>query len=415
MNLKKLFFILLAILVIASAYFGYSLFFTGDDSENAANLPEKNPSEDSIVELQLLCVGDIMYHQPQLNSANNGDGTYSFDEEYTYIKPYIEKADLAICNLETTFGGEPYTGYPTFSTPDNLAATLKSVGFDVAATANNHVNDRGLAGIDRTLSVLAAENFAVTGSRSGEGMPRWTEYAIKEVRVGVLAYTYQTPSAPGSISINGSYISNEVAARLNTFGYEDVEAEIAKIQQQVLEMKNAGIDIVVLYMHWGEEYQLFANSYQRYFAEKLSANPDIDVIFGSHPHTLQEMEVYSERVPVFFSLGNFLSNQRMETLNNRYTETGAIGRVELEFDREKKSILRISAKAVPTWVEKYSKNGRNRYYIIPLDENLEANPELTASGHLQRAQNARNDAVERLGRLQLTINRFVEEDAEQSE
>ena len=415
MNLKKLFFILLAILVIASAYFGYSLFFTGDNSDNAANLPEETPAENNIVDLQILCVGDIMYHQPQLNSANNGDGTYSFDEEYKYIKPYIENADLAICNLETTFGGEPYTGYPTFSTPDNLAATLKTVGFDVAATANNHVNDRGLAGIDRTLSVLTAENFAVTGSRSGEGMPRWTEYTIKEVRVGVLAYTYQTPSAPGSISINGNYISNEVAARLNTFGYEDVDAETAKIQQQVLDMKNAGIDVVVLYMHWGEEYQIAANPYQRYFAEKLAANPDIDVIFGSHPHTLQEMEAYNERVPVYFSLGNFISNQRTETLNNRYTETGAIGRVVLEYDLEKKSTLGISADAVPTWVEKYSKDGKNRYYIIPLDENLESNPELATSGHLQRAQNARNDAAERLGRLQLTVNQFIEEDAEQSE
>lgn len=415
MNLRKLLFILLAIFVIASAFFGYSLFFTADGSAPEPQGPDSSQEVDHTVDLEILCVGDIMVHQPQLNAANNGDGTYSFDEEYAFVKPYIEQADLAICNVETTFGGEPYTGYPTFSTPDNLAATLRSTGFDVASTANNHVNDRGLAGIDRTVSVLLSNGFGVTGSRNNTESPRWTESTVKGIRIGTLSYTYQTPSESGNVSINGSYVSEEVAGRLNSFGYEDAEAEIAKINQQIAEMKNAGIQIVVLYLHWGEEYQLAANPYQRYFAEQLTANPDVDILFGSHPHTLQEMEIYNGRTPVFFSLGNFISNQRTETVNNRYTETGAMGRVKLTYDLEKQSIVMLSADAIPTWVDKYTADGKTRYSIIPLDEDLEVNPVLAVSGHLKRAQSAKNDAIERLGTLQLTADQFKEEGAETSE
>lgn len=415
MNLRKLFLIMLAVLMIASAFFGYSLFFTAGNSASDQQTSDIKEPENNLVNIEILCVGDIMVHQPQLNAANNGDGTYSFDENFTFVKPYIEKADLAICNLETTFGGEPYTGYPTFSTPDNLAVTLKNIGFDVASTANNHVNDRGLAGIDNTVSVLLSNGFAVTGSRNNTESPRWAESVVKDIRIGTLSYTYQTPSVPGSVSINGNYVSDEVAARLNSFGYEDPDAEIEKIDQQISEMKSAGIDVVVLYLHWGEEYQLTANAYQRYFAEKLASNPDVDIIFGSHPHVLQEMEIYNGRTPVFFSLGNFISNQRTETVNNRYTETGAIGRVDLVYDTENKCIVKADADAVPTWVEKYSAEGKTRYSIIPLDDNLDSNPVLAASGHLQRAQNAKNDAIERLGTLQLTADYFKEEGAGKSE
>ncbi len=415
MNLRKLFLIMLAVLMIASAFFGYSLFFTAGNSAPEKQTTDGKEPVNNTVDIEILCVGDIMVHQPQLNAANNGDGTYSFDENFTFVKPYIEKADLAICNLETTFGGEPYTGYPTFSTPDNLAVTLKNIGFDVASTANNHVNDRGLSGIDNTVSVLLSNEFVVTGSRNNTESARWAESVVKGVRIGTLSYTYQTPSVPGSVSINGNYVSEEIAARLNSFGYEDSDAEIAKIDQQISEMKSAGIDIVVLYLHWGEEYQLTANAYQRTFAERLASNPDVDVIFGSHPHVLQEMEIYNGRTPVFFSLGNFISNQRTETVNNRYTETGAIGRVDLVYDTDNKSIVKADADAVPTWVEKYLAEGKTRYSIIPLDDNLDSNPVLAASGHLQRAQNANNDAIERLGTLQLAADYFKEEGAGESD
>lgn len=413
MKFKKRFYVIIGILLLVSGYLFYSLFL--HDAINPTS--QEHLSEEIISDfttIEILCAGDVMYHSAQLAAASNGDGTYSFDETFKYIKPYVQDADLAICNLETTFSQTPYSGYPSFSTPDNLGETLKGVGFQVASTANNHVNDRGIFGIDRTLNVLHGQKLLTTGSRQNPNQQRWATKLVKGVWMGTLAYTYQTPSFPGRVSINGSFVSDETALRLNTFGYEELEKEIIKINEQVALMKQAGIDIVVLSLHWGEEYQLSANVWQRSMQESLTKNKDIDVIFGSHPHTLQELEMADNRVPVFFSLGNFVSNQRSETLNNRYTETGAMGKVTLIYDRGMKEITQVRAEAIPTWVEKYSRNGKDNYFIIPLDKNLANNPDLLNSGHLARAQAAQVDAELLLTNL-IVESVLVEEAVEEND
>ena len=413
MKFKKRFYVIIGILLLVSGYLFYSLFL-----HDAINPTDQEPSSEEVISdfttIEILCAGDVMYHSAQLAAASNGDGTYSFDETFKYIKPYVQDADLAICNLETTFSQTPYSGYPSFSTPDNLGETLKGVGFQVASTANNHVNDRGIFGIDRTLNVLHGQKLLTTGSRQNPNQQRWATKLVKGVWMGTLAYTYQTPSFPGRVSINGSFVSDETALRLNTFGYEELEKEIIKINEQVALMKQAGIDIVVLSLHWGEEYQLSANVWQRSMQESLTKNKDIDVIFGSHPHTLQELEMADNRIPVFFSLGNFVSNQRSETLNNRYTETGAMGKVTLIYDRGMKEITQVRAEAIPTWVEKYSRNGKDNYFIIPLDQNLANNPDLLNSGHLARAQAAQVDAELLLTNL-IVESVLVEEAVEEND
>ena len=413
MKFKKRFYVIIGILLLVSGYLFYSLFL-----HDAINPTDQEPPSEEIISdfttIEILCAGDVMYHSAQLAAASNGDGTYSFDETFKYIKPYVQDADLAICNLETTFSQTPYSGYPSFSTPDNLGETLKGVGFQVASTANNHVNDRGIFGIDRTLNVLHGQKLLTTGSRQNPNQQRWATKLVKGVWMGTLAYTYQTPSFPGRVSINGSFVSDETALRLNTFGYEELEKEIIKINEQVALMKQAGIDIVVLSLHWGEEYQLSANVWQRSMQESLTKNKDIDVIFGSHPHTLQELEMADNRIPVFFSLGNFVSNQRSETLNNRYTETGAMGKVTLIYDRGMKEITQVRAEAIPTWVEKYSRNGKDNYFIIPLDQNLANNPDLLNSGHLARAQAAQVDAELLLTNL-IVESVLVEEAVEEND
>jgi poly-gamma-glutamate synthesis protein (capsule biosynthesis protein) len=120
------------------------------------------------------------------------------------------------------------------------------------------------------------------------------------------------------------------------------------------------------------------------------------------------------RVPVFFSLGNFVSNQRSETLNNRFTETGAMAKVSLTYDRGNRRITKVSAEAIPTWVEKYAKSGKLSYYIIPLDENMENNPDLLSSGHLSRAQQAKIDAENLLINLSLE-SVLIEEEVEEND
>ena len=162
-----------------------------------------------------------------------------------------------------------------------------------------------------------------------------------------------------------------------------------------------GAEIVVCYFHWGEEYQRAPNEYQQYIA-KEAAIDGADMIFASHPHVLQGMEILAgdapgKQVPVFYSMGNFISNQRTETLENRYTEQGIIAEVKLEYRKSAKQVTSIQMNAIPTWVDKYTKNGKDVYTIVPLDDNLLQNTSLAESGHLSRAKQALADIKELLG------------------
>ena len=119
------------------------------------------------------------------------------------IRDSIKAADIALCNVETTFGGPPYSGYPAFSSPDELAKDLADAGFDVAFTANNHMHDRGENGIVRTVEVLKENGFVTTGSTVDGVSPRYAMINVKGVDIGVIAYTYETPSLDGGVYLNG--------------------------------------------------------------------------------------------------------------------------------------------------------------------------------------------------------------------
>ena len=358
------------------------------------------------ISIVVTCVGDVMVHKSQIAAQyDSSTDTYDYSNNFVYVKKYIENSDLALCNLETTFGGKPYTGYPVFSAPDELAKALKATGFDVAMTANNHMMDRGVSGLTRTISVLQENGILATGSREEPGQPEYVIIDVNGVKVCVIAYTYAASSSSGDLLINGSAVSRDAAFLINYFRYDHIDEDLQKINGAVNEAKKAGADIVIVYYHWGEEFQLKPNERQRYIAERTAGSMDVDIIFASHPHTPQEISSVASgktgvQVPVYYSLGNFISNQRVETLdvmNKKYTEIGAIARVVIDYDKEEGEIVRIDAAAIPTWVEKYRVGGRDIYAVVPLDEGLEANESLAASGHLGRAKKAWEDANGILG------------------
>jgi poly-gamma-glutamate synthesis protein (capsule biosynthesis protein) len=350
------------------------------------------------VSLLISGVGDIM--------DNRETDTYDFNNNFAYVKKYFEESDLSIGNLETTFAGPPYAGWPLFSAPDELAPALKNAGFDVIVTANNHMIDRGLVGLLRTIDVLRGSGLIVSGSRPDDTQPRYAIFEAQGVKIAVVAYTYGTSSAAGNRYINGIRASAETVPLMNYFRYSHLDEDLANVKQTVDAARAAGADIIVMYYHWGDEYMLTSNQWQRTIAERTVNDMDVDMIFGSHPHTLQEA-VYltnihnGKQVPVFYSMGNFISNQRRETLpntrNNRHTETGIIAQVRIEFDINNREIISISKDAVPTWVEKYRSGGRDVYAIIPLDDALDANTTLAVSGNLRRAERAWEDANGILG------------------
>lgn len=366
---------------------------------------EGSGTEESVllenIDLNIMCVGDLMIHSSQIASQyDKSTGLYNYDNNFEYIKPYIQEADLALCNVETTFSGGTPTGYPSFNAPDSLAGTLADTGFNVGLTSNNHMHDKRLAGMKRTLRILRSQGLATSGSR----LPWERNFAlmhVKGIKVAIVSFTYETHKYEGKRTINGVVLSPEAAELVNSYDYDFLDQDLKRVEATIKEARKAGADIVIVYHHWGEEYQRRANPWQKRIAE-ATVKMGADIIFGSHAHVVQEIEYLTneetgKKVPVYYCMGNIISNQRAETLNNRYTEQGMIARVKLTFDPNIGEIKDIKADAMITWVDKYKSGGKDVYAIIPLDTELEDNPTLKASGHLNRARQAAEDAESVIG------------------
>ncbi len=372
----------------------------GSDSKESSEKETKPKT----VKLSILCAGDVMAHVPNISSALQSDGSYDFNDNYEYVDDYISKADLALCNMETTFKGGTPSGYPLFNAPDSLAEAVKNAGFDVAFTSNNHMMDTGYDGMQRTLKVLRDEGLETVGSRLAGEKKRYTVVKVKGISVGLVSYTYETTQTAGdTVSINGNNISEDSAELINSFNYNDLESEdYDRIREDIDGCRKDGADIVICYMHWGNEYEQSPNDDQEDMAQEI-VNMGADVIFASHPHVLQEIDVLTsdkggQKVPVFYSLGNYISNQRTETLSNKYTENGAMATVDLTVRADNGKIQSESVRVLPTWVDKYTGgSGSLEYRIIPLDDSLSSNKGLASSGHFSRAQDAKEYTEELFG------------------
>ena len=403
---RLLFVLLLVLLVAAAIVFGmerlYAKLLAEPEDPAAAQEPvAEEPQEPAFPEpvtIDIRCIGDLMAHQTQLNSAQVGSGDeYNFDKWFPAVKPYLgDAADLMLANVETTFKGEPpYTGYPDFNTPDAYADTIMDyLGVDLACFANNHMLDGGYNRLMRGVQYFRDHGVTTTGARF-EGEERWTIREVKGVNVGIVNYCFETPQNGGRRTLQAGILNDTNLYAINHFGYEDLEGDLAGIRDEMAQCRAAGADIVLAYFHWGEEYQNSANSYQRRIAEYL-ANNGADVVFGSHPHVVQEMDVFTvddgrggtKTVPVYYSLGNFISNQRRETLDNKYTENGMIAVVELTWSFEEERISDTKYGFIPTWVDRYKSNAGWEYCVVPLVDQFEKTECFASSGHLESAKAA---------------------------
>ena len=292
----------------------------------------------------LVFAGDVMRHLPQMNAAYN-DSTNSLDYSrcFQYIRHKIESADLAICNFETVLAGKPFTGFPRFSAPDELLFALKNTGFDVMQLANNHILDRGSAGIERTLNLIRSEDMFTTGAYVDIAQ-RNREFplilTVKGVKIAFLNYTYGTLGLPDT--------RRNIVNRLDT----------SLIYNDISKVKLLSPDVIVALVHWGEEYRRSYNVNQYFWADFLISK-GINLIIGSHPHVVQEAVLYERDeflVPVFYSLGNFISNQR------KTNENGGV-MAKIEIDRKGKYISKISY--IPFYVYVGSIDKHWQYYLIP--------------------------------------------------
>ena len=346
-------------------------------SSSSQSEPEKSKEPYVVNSATVVNTGDILVHSTVLSGAKTSDGGYDFGSFFKSASPYFKSADLSVINLEVTFGGTEsgaYSGYPMFNTPDSLADTIKSAGLNLLLTANNHSYDTGLFGMKRTVQVLKEKGISFIGTKETESDPTYLVKKVDGVKLGIACYTYETAcSTEGRKALNGNIISAEANPLINSFSYDKIDAFYAEAQSVIADMKKDGADAVIFYMHWGDEYKLAPNTWQKTIAQQL-CNFGVDVIVGGHPHVLQPMEVIhsedSQNTTVcLYSMGNALSNQRQEIMDScpsGHTEDGVLFYYTFDKYSDGKTVL-SSVDIVPTWVDKYKVDGKFQYQIYPLE------------------------------------------------
>ena len=297
-------------------------------------------------EISFLFMGDIMGHGPQIRSAwQEETKKYDYEEVFSPLEDIISSADFAISNLEVTLAGGPYTGYPQFSSPDELAVACKNSGMDVLVTANNHSCDRKNKGIIRTVNVLDSLNILHTGTFKDLGERESKNLLILSkdgIKVGVLNYTYGT---------NGNKFSSPAYVNL---------LDSALIKKDVANAKSKDLDKLIIFVHWGYEYRDFPNSYQKKY-NRFFRDLGVDIVIGSHPHVIQPMEYSKKNNYEFltvFSLGNFISNQREERKDG-----GAM--VRLSFEKIENNIFISKKEYIPIWVHKFMEKEKYHFQVLP--------------------------------------------------
>ncbi|MCB0970836.1 MAG: CapA family protein, partial [Acidimicrobiales bacterium] len=229
-------------------------------------------------EVTLAFAGDLLPHLP-IDRVAAADGrasgaAYDFAPMLAPLRPVLDDVDVAICHLEVPVapeGTEP-TGYPSFGAPGELVDAAAAAGYDGCSTASNHSLDRGRAGIEATLARLDAVGLGHVGTaRSGEERLRPATYEVDGTTVAHLSYAY---------GFNGYRIPADAPWAANPIDVDRIHLDATAARQ-------SGADVVVVSLHWGDEYRSQPSAYQRDVADRLLPWPDIDLVVGHHAHVVQ--------------------------------------------------------------------------------------------------------------------------------
>ena len=199
--------------------------------------------------LRIFVIGDVMMHQAQIDA--------DYEPFFRYIRPEMEKADICIANMEFSLGGEPYSGYPAFSAPDAFARYVKDCGVDVFLIANNHIPDRGMAGLRRTVSFYRDSLQIPYAGVDDEPLM----LVRKDIRLGLVNFTYGT--------------NNRLKTREPHISLMREEG----IHNAVDSARRAGADFLIALPHWGVEYVLTHSQQQEKFARFL-VSEGFDAVVG---------------------------------------------------------------------------------------------------------------------------------------
>ena len=324
--------------------------------------------------------GDILLHKGVINSGKIGTNTYNFDEIFKYVTEYYNKYDIMVANMEGTLSGgdsdDDYVGYPCFNAPDAIATSLSTAGVDIMLTANNHTYDYGNTGMLRTQDVITENKMEFLGTQKSDEDNDFVIKDVNGIQIGMMAYTYESGDSNGHKTLNGIVVKQEDTQRISSFDYTDLDSFYKEVELNMNIMRNNGAEVFVMFIHWGDEYSLEQNEKQEEIANKLNVL-GVDVIIGGHPHVIQPFRVLTSesghKTYCIYSLGNAVSNQNKnsmsDTKNGEHTSNGLIVGVTFEEWSDGRIFIKEFT-LLPTYVYKTIDNGKNAYYIIPMDDML---------------------------------------------
>ncbi|RST73016.1 CapA family protein [Siminovitchia acidinfaciens] len=311
-----------------------------------SGLQEKSYKTEAII----AGVGDILIHDRLYEDAKTNNG-YDFSPMLASVKPMLQKPDLLIANQESIPGGEKLgiSSYPMFNSPQEIVDALMDAGVDMVTAANNHSLDKGEAGILSAIDYYGSKNLPYTGMyKSPKDKDDMRILSVNGIKFAVLAYAEH---------FNGLSVPDGKEYLVSPLDRSTVLLDIKEATSKA--------DVVVLSIHWGDEYVRIPKEMQKTLAKEFIQN-GADIIFGHHPHVLEPMEMIEKKDGgagiVIYSLGNFLSGQKWN-----YKDIGGMAEilVEKELADGKKKISLKEINFHPTFT---ASMGTKNYRVYPLDE-----------------------------------------------
>lgn len=260
--------------------------------------------------------GDLLWHDTvylsaQAEARRSGSGKdYDFGPMFSGIKPIIAGADASICHAEVPVAppGRPYSNYPVFAAPPAVAEGIKEIGWDACTTASNHSWDQGFAGVEATLDALDANGIKHTGTARSQAEADTPLVLTLDngLKLGIVE---------GAYGLNGFELAPD-----QRFAWTPWDADT--LLRRAHAAREAGADIVMVGMHGGAEYQAMPTAEQEELATRLTASPDVDLVYGHHVHVVQPWTRINGKW-VAYGMGNLVA-QMLPTQRDGYE--GVIGR-----------------------------------------------------------------------------------------
>lgn len=343
--------------------------------------------------IHIKAAGDLNVTNSVIN-AGVAVGGYNYTRAFMDVASTLSDADLTVLNLEGNICGEPY-GSDTTSAPRELLDGLRNAGVDLIQMANSCTINNGLIGLTSTLQTIRAAGLEPVGAFASESEFQQSKgYTITEAQGVKVAFVAFTKGLGG----RGLPAGND---NLVNILYEDYASTYDKIDRtritSVLKAVEAEKpDITIALLHWGSEYNDDISDTQKSIVN-LMKKQGVDVIIGTHPHTVQAIE-YDELAGtlVAYSLGDFFGDASRGGTNYSII-------LDLEITKDSSTgttkVTNYSYTPIYTVSEAESADGYRR--VVRIDKTVEAWEE----NYLDKvSQSAKESMVYALDRIKARIN-----------